>query len=59
MNKVFIGVIAGYKSIKFNPKNLNKQQTHYKYKGKSYEIYDDQEGNYYIMINGKAVYLEV
>jgi len=45
--------------IKVNKKNLDERMGTYTYKGKKYEIMEDQDGEFYILVSGKAKYLNL
>lgn len=45
-------------TIFFKAENLNKTNTRYKYRGRYYEVLDDQDGENYILVNSKAVYFK-
>lgn len=46
-------------TIFFKAENLNSTNTKYKYRGRYYEILDDQDGENYIFVNSKAVYFKM
>jgi len=56
-HNVNIKVVSGV--ISFNKKNLDKTQSYYTYKGKKYEIREDQDGENYISVAGKIMYLKM
>lgn len=44
--------------IKLELKNLDMSQERYKYNGRFYNVNDDQDGDFYIMVGGKAIYFK-
>jgi hypothetical protein len=50
--------VGAVTSIKLLKSNLDSTQTKYKHKGRYYNINDDQDGDFYIMVAGKAVYFK-
>lgn len=50
--------VGAVTTIKMLKSNINSTQTRYKHKGRWYNINDDQDGEFYIMVGGKAVYFK-
>jgi hypothetical protein len=45
--------------IKGKECTINENETHVKYLGEWYEIHEDQEGDFYILGKGKAIYITI